>query len=117
MKKTCTYCNCTYLPRPQVKNPKACKKNRCQKLRQRDNERSWHQKNRDIYDSKYARIQREIRKVKIKKMIQTIINALAIGLRFNGHDFNENFKNLTLFLSELGIRQLNKFCIDLSPPL
>ncbi|MCK5537499.1 MAG: hypothetical protein KAI79_11780 [Bacteroidales bacterium] len=116
MNKTCAYCNDIYQPRPQVKNPKACKKSYCQKQRQKDNERSWHQKNKILYDAKYAQIQRKIRAEKIKKMITKITNALAIGLRFNGEKFNENFNNLTLFLADLGIRQLNKFCIDLLPP-
>ena len=38
---TCKFCNTSFSARPQVKNPQACSKKECQKLRQRKNEKDW----------------------------------------------------------------------------
>jgi len=115
MHKTCSYCHDIYTPRVQVKNPKACNKSECQKHRQRDNERDWHQKNKNLYDQKYHQIKRKIRKENFDTIINLVIDALLIGLRFKGKNIKDNLQKLTLFFSSLGIRQINKLCPGLSP--
>jgi len=114
MQKTCNYCTDIYEPRSQVKNPQACNKEQCQKLRQRDNEKKWHQKNKGLYDKKYHQIKKSVRDKAVIKIVSQLTNALLTGLRFEGKILC-NSSILDQYFSSLGIRSLNKLWI-LQPP-
>lgn len=114
MQKTCSYCNAIYQPRAQVKNPKACNKSPCQRLRQRDNEREWHRKNRDLYDREYHKIQRTCRQKCILDTISNLIEFFTVGARFAGRSIGDT-QILTQLFASIGIRKLNKLWIPISP--
>ncbi len=107
----CEFCNTEYRPRPQVKNPRACNNDRCQKLRQAANEREW-RKIHDHLDSKeYHQIRRKQRLEKINKLNAAIIKSFSVGVDFLGLPINIDvfsaiFRHL---FSGLGLRKMNKF--------
>jgi hypothetical protein len=105
----CEFCRTQYLSRPQVKKPRACGK--CQPLRQRENERDWHAKHGKFSDQ-YHRILRGERLKLIGRFVKDIIECLCVGQRLLGMvmDLEKFSQILTRFLSELGVRQINKFC-------
>lgn len=112
----CTYCNCKINSRPQVKNPKACLHPKCQKERQRDNERLWHEKQRGKFNAEYHKKQRKLRKSAISGMLEKIVKALnngflLIGQRFDKDSFKDLFRQ---FLMGLGLRRANKLCPGIS---
>ena len=79
---TCKFCGTEYSPRPQVKNPKACKKQSCQTLRQRSNEREWRSKNYFRFDGRYYRNWRKSINKRRNEFRNTLIEALSLGLKF-----------------------------------
>ena len=105
----CEFCSTHFLSRPQVKNPRAC--SNCQTLRQRANEREWHEKHSHFNDA-YHGIRRKQREEKILKLVSILIVCLRVGQSLSGLKFNcEKFsKILEVWLLELGVRQINKFC-------
>lgn len=107
MQRACNYYNNIYQPRSQVKNPQACGKEQCQKLRQRDNERKWHQHNQGLYDKKYHQVKRIVRNNTITSIATQLIEALSIGLRFEGKELCDPLI-LNQYICTLGIRILNK---------
>ena len=106
----CDYCNTIYQPRPQVKNPKACPKVKCQKLRQRSNEKSWKLNNKAFYGKDYYEAQKEKRSKVISEKVNETISCLSVGSKFLNKDFNEeNFQELLFhFYTRLGVRSINK---------
>jgi hypothetical protein len=113
MNNSCKYCHDTYQARPQVKNPQACNKSQCQKLRQANNEKLWRQKNQNLYDKKYHRIKKSVRDSQVKKIVAELIESFMTGLRFKGKMFSETHI-LYQFFNSLGIRFLNKFYTPIS---
>ncbi|MFA6190691.1 MAG: hypothetical protein WC711_04265 [Candidatus Staskawiczbacteria bacterium] len=107
----CEFCHIQFQPRNQVKNPRACLTENCQKLRQRDNEKSWKQKHLEQYDNEYHEIQREKRTKEIEDILKSILDCIKAGIRFFGK--NIQFDNFTAhfssFIFKLGIRKINKF--------
>jgi hypothetical protein len=105
----CEFCSTHFLSRPQVKTPRAC--SNCQTLRQRANEREWHEKHTH-FDDAYHGIRRKQREQKILKLISILIECLRIGQSLSGLKFDtEKFsKILEARFLELGVRQINKFC-------
>ncbi|HLE12044.1 MAG: hypothetical protein A2504_05955 [Bdellovibrionales bacterium RIFOXYD12_FULL_39_22] len=81
---TCEFCNTEFTPRPQVKNPRACNNNPCQRLRQAANEREWRQLNDHLNSKEYHQIRRNQRIDKIKKINAVVIKSLSIGAEFLG---------------------------------
>ena len=112
----CEFCNTQFESRPQVKNPRACSKEICQKKRQRFNEREWHLKNPGYADKKYHQIRREQRKKKLELILQSIMKCLEVGKDFLEINVSVNNFNgiLRKFLFELGIRNANKLWIEKS---
>lgn len=106
----CNYCHKPFVPRPQVKFPKACKQLNCQKKRQRDNERAWHARCGGKFDRKYHNNRRKYRKKLIETYLRKLLEALKAGLLFLGYSFSEG--QWVGFLQEpfrrLGLRRINK---------
>jgi hypothetical protein len=112
MEYQCEFCTAVFQPRPQVKNPRAC--SNCQKQRQRLNEQEWRAKNSHLSSGDYHRIYREQRLKKITLFVETLIQAMNVGLQFYDFNFDKNLAphlNLVMikFLSHLGLRQISKF--------
>jgi hypothetical protein len=107
----CEFCHIQFTPRNQVKNPRACVTEKCQKLRQRDNEKTWKQKHLDQYDKEYHEIQRDKRDKEIEDILNSILKCIEVGINFLGQKIEfQNFKvYFTTFIFKLGIRQINKF--------
>ena len=107
----CEFCHIQFTPRNQVKNPRACVTEKCQMLRQRDNEKTWKQKHLDQYDKEYHEIQRDKRDKEIEDILNSILKCIEVGIKFLGQKIEfENFKvYFTTFIFQLGIRQINKF--------
>jgi hypothetical protein len=108
--KTCQYCQTIFQPRAQVKNPKACSSPSCQRKRQRDNERCWHDMQRGRYDSKYHKNKKKQRFQRITSFTRNFLAALRIGtslleLRLDLSRIETEIVNL---FSQLGIRAINK---------
>ncbi|MBF0299800.1 MAG: hypothetical protein HQK51_13830 [Oligoflexia bacterium] len=115
---TCKYCNILYAPRPQVKNPQACDRNECQLARQKDNEKTWRERNKAHYGKDYHEQMRGERDNIIQEVVMDVLKCLEIGKNFlektiNLKDLNldEFQKALTHFFSELGIRRVKKLLI------
>jgi hypothetical protein len=108
----CEFCLTEYVPRSQVKNPRACPA--CQKERQKENEKSWKQKNLGLYDGRYHRLQREGRKRQILTQINQLVQCIELGCTLLGTAFSEkspaDFKDwLMSAILTLGVRRANKF--------
>jgi hypothetical protein len=114
----CEFCHIQFTPRNQVKNPRACLAEKCQTLRQRDNEKTWKQKHLAQYDKEYHEIQRDKRSREVEAILKSVLDCLRTGISF----FNLNVKigqfeaNFTPFFLGLGIREINKFW-DVDNPL
>lgn len=105
----CEFCNASFNPRPQVKRPRAC--TNCQPIRQRQNEREWHDRHRGLYDKKYHQLKKLKRAKALLNYSQEILQWLEVGVRFFGKELNlKSFEFLfSKFFASLGIRQVNKF--------
>jgi len=105
----CEFCRTDFLSRPQVKNPRAC--GGCQSLRQRANEREWHERQSKFCD-RYHQLRRDQRLKLIETLVKVLMECMGIGGRFLGTTLNlEKFcEAFSDFLMELGVRQINKFC-------
>ena len=104
----CEFCGNQFFARPQVKCPRAC--NKCQSLRQRANEKAWHERHTH-FDDRYHSTRREQRIKRIKQFVLIIVECLRVGQRLMGVSIQlEVFSvNLASLLSELGVRRINKF--------
>jgi hypothetical protein len=107
----CEFCQCNFEHRPQVKNPRACGKLACQRLRQRTNEREWRDRQPLSPGANYHEIRRGQRTRKIKRIAATLTKCFETGRRFLGLDVSiEVFaKILEVALLDLGLRKINKF--------
>ncbi len=110
----CEYCGARFNPRPQVKNPRACKKSGCQKKRQRSNELACRSRSYGVRDSEYHRICKAARLACILRVIEIIVKCLTVGTRILGETVAvEAFRALLLnFFVRLGVRKINKFWPD-----
>lgn len=115
--KKCTYCSKLYKPRPQVKNPISCNAPSCQKKRQRANEKDWHKRNEDRFDSKYHRRKRNLRNRRIKKLTLDLVEVILVGCRFKKFTYCEAsiFSVFHRIFLELGLRGINKFWLPDKP--
>lgn len=118
---SCNYCHTSYEPRPQVKKPRACDKEECQLARQRDNEKSWRERNKAYYGKEYYEQQRIERDNSITCVVDDLVKCLEVGKTFLDEkiklkDFNlsEFKKALGSFFSYLGMRRTNKFWMPIS---
>jgi len=110
----CEFCHNNFIPRLQVKNPRACKNSQCQLKRQRSNEKEWKNKHIPEYDKQYHQVQKKKRSKLISSTLESILDCLTAGTKLFGRNCNmANFKaHLNIFLSRLGIRKINKFWIN-----
>ena len=106
----CNYCKCEFNSRKQVKSPIACLKSDCQKKRQRDNERIWHEKQRDRFDRRYHQSRRKARAAAITAMIKNIVHAAKIGFLLTDQSFDTDLFQTFLqkFFPTQGLRYANK---------
>ncbi len=104
----CEFCLVMFESRPQVKRPRACSK--CQRARQQENEKAWHNQNKGLYDLKYHRIQKIARVKKLKATAEQIFRLVEIGKSFLGTVIElEGIRELfQLFFISFGIRKINK---------
>lgn len=111
----CKYCHKTYQARPQVKSPKACPK--CQKKRQRENEKDWRNKNKGPHDAIYHKTKRLKRIEKLKVLAVELIQAIIAGFTLKDVKINLVIfkKKFTLFFIALGIRRAKKLCPTWKP--
>ena len=109
--RCCEFCHDEFESRPQVKKPRACGKPECQRLRQRANERTWHERNPMYSDAKYHEDQRRLRKSRIQRLAVTLQRCLQVGRDLLGLTLaaDKFAEILEVFLLRLGVRQINKF--------
>jgi|JI9StandDraft_2_1071091.scaffolds.fasta_scaffold356439_2 hypothetical protein len=107
---TCKYCDKPYDPRPQVKNPQACKSSRCQTKRQRDNEKDWRKRNLKFYDRHYYASLKATRIRYLKQKAQELFKPFTTGLIFEGMSLDHSMLTQLwdLFFLKLGVRRINK---------
>lgn len=116
--RNCEFCHTEYTPHPQVKKPRAC--SNCQKLRQRENEKAWKQKNLGLYDGKYHRHQRKERLDEIKSRIKHLVRCIEVGSTLLGIIFSnssrDEFMNwLVPAVLGVGTRRANKlWCLGMT---
>lgn len=105
----CQFCNKPFKARPQVKSPRACSK--CQKLRQKMNEKEWRNNNPGKYDQQYHKKQRKIRHKALNTLCLKVIEYINIGsVYLKGKIDTGRLKPvITLFFRRLGIRNVKKF--------
>ncbi len=111
----CEFCHAEFCPRPQVKRPRACLT--CQSARQRQNEKEWREKNKDIDATAAHRIYRQQRLRKLSLFTAVVLRSLKIGFSFLGlielETAHQNLaKELIDFFDSMGLRQINKFWPD-----
>lgn len=110
---SCEFCFNSYEPRAQVNNPRACNRKDCQRKRQRDNEKTWHNQpeNKRTYDNKYHNIMKQKRLEILKKKALVMAKAVEVGCRFYHKEVckEEIGKFLQQFFMIIGSRQINKF--------
>lgn len=109
--KCCEFCLSEFHPRPQVKNPRACQRLECQKLRQIQNEKEWRSRNPDYPGEKYYEINRSQRRRHIRCVVQSMLRCFEVGGKLFGLQIiMEEFSQvLEGFLLGLGVRRINKF--------
>jgi hypothetical protein len=109
--KCCEFCLADFNPRPQVKNPRACNKLVCQKLRQRRNEEEWRDKNPDYPGHEYYKINKSQRLERLQTVIRSLIKCIEVGRKLYGIEIlMEEFSHiLEKSILELGLREINKF--------
>ena len=105
----CEFCNVMFEARPQVKRPRAC--DGCQRHRQRENEKAWHNRHKGLYDNKYHQVQKAERYKCLKEVAERILKLIEVGKTFLGEalDLKEMGDLLHRFLIHFGIRKINKF--------
>ena len=109
---TCEFCHIQFIPRPQVKTPRACKN--CQHKRQRLNEREWKEANRHLSDKQYHQTRRHQRVKKLSKLAIYLSQCLCTGMEMiNMGQGRPNLHQLISWilplLQSMGIRRANKF--------
>ena len=106
---TCEFCLTQFSPRPQVKKPRACPD--CQMRRQRDNENRWRKQNPRYSYALYYLQWRKDRDQRLKAAAESLAECIRVGKDLLG--VNVGMKELAPvlreFLSQLGIRRINKF--------
>jgi len=109
----CSYCGIEFQPRPQVKNPRACLKEVCQRQRQRDNEKAWHKRHSGQYDRQYQRVKAIQRTQSLKEKTERLMNWIRLGSRLTQEetDLEGLTEAFARFCQELGVRTLNKLCV------
>jgi hypothetical protein len=115
----CEFCKEEFTPRAQVKNPRACNKQSCQRKRQKINEKEWRERNRELYDKKYHNIMKQKRMELLLKYSKKLLNLIEIGRTFLGEALEiEIFKDYIFkFFIQLGIKNVKKFWIQDKQPL
>ena len=107
----CEFCEALFSPRPQVKNPRACSNDCCQKKRQRLNEKTWRERHPELYGKEYFAGQKETR-ARVLEGLAAIVSscfktgAILIGVDMDWTAVRKEFENLFL---QLGLRRVNKF--------
>lgn len=107
----CTICGEDFIPRPQVRRPKACFKSICQKARQKANEIAWRARINADNTGRYHQIQRASRAKRLREITLQLMECLKIGGRMLNRLFDREGLEAFLVkaLGELGIRRCNKF--------
>ena len=105
---TCEFCKREFQPRPQVKNPRACKE--CQAARQRDNEYNWKERHKDIYNKEYYEQQKIKREDEKKKYADELIECLEVGMKFLEKKLRiGEFRNFIMHIfSHLGLTKIKQ---------
>lgn len=109
----CEFCQMTYKPRLQVKNPRACMAKICQNRRQRANERAWRTRKGVMSDPVYHQIRRQQRRKMIEIIVEQFFECISAGHRLLNRRFHETEMKaaLQIFFSRLGVRRVNKLCL------
>ena len=110
----CEFCHTEFIPRPQVKKPRACNHSACQKRRQRANEREWKQRFSLYLDAEYHRSQRLERRKLLKSVVLGLLRCLSTGKELLDFSFRVDLLSPVIekFIFDLGMRQVNKFWSD-----
>jgi hypothetical protein len=106
----CKYCNSFYCPRPQVKNPQACNRKKCQLARQRDNEMHWRKRNKIYYGKDYYEVQKEKRNKIVSDNATEFLHCFEVGKNMLNKNINLDIfsEYFLVFFSQLGTRLINK---------
>ena len=107
----CEFCQSRFVPRPQVKRPRACSKDTCQVSRQRMNEREWHAQHRALYDKSYFAGQKDRRMRLLERLAARASACMKAGATVLGEPLDWSIVSeeiMDLFL-RLGMRRVNKF--------
>lgn len=106
----CQFCEANYLPRKQVKSPRACHKKRCQHRRQKANEYEWRVKHNLISDPEYHRLQRKQRTKTLTALVNLIFECASVGSKFLNRSMQQlNLRSLLSdFIFTQGIRRIKK---------
>ena len=110
----CEFCHSQFEPRRQVKNPRACGEERCQRLRQQGNERSWRARHSDLYDGAYHSVKRRQRQRVMGELVKRVCQCFKIGASMLGLGIDELAvaELLERFFARLGVRRVNKLCMS-----
>lgn len=106
----CQFCGANYLPRKQVKNPRACLKNKCQLKRQKANEYEWRARNNLASDPEYHRLQRKNRAKILNALAKLIFECTTVGSKFLNRSIQPTnlYSLLSAFILQQGIRRAKK---------
>ena len=112
----CEFCQSHFKPRPQTRNPRACTRDRYQKLRQRDNQAKGRQREHPAYDSHYHDLMRKKRQAFSKAFLRAFVSILTIGARFKDLSVDEKLLSSVLdpIFKSLGVRALKKLWPELT---
>ena len=89
----CEFCRASFHPRPQVKNPRACNRQDCQKKRQSSNELEWREKSGTQSDPKYHSIRKEARLKQLRVISLAVTDCFKKGATFLKEQFSgESFQ-------------------------
>lgn len=104
----CEFCNASFLPRPQVKRPRACGK--CQVKRQRENEKEWRINNKGLNSGAYFRNWRLARQELFQMLTNQILALIKIGITFQKQTIDIDAVSSIILegLVALGVRHANK---------
>lgn len=109
---SCEFCGDLFLPRPQIKKPRACSHEKCQQARQKLNQQEWRQRENVYYPNDYHRKKRRERSKKLGFLAKMLCDLLSIGAKMKHVLISKSHLSaiMTQALGSLGILGAKKLC-------
>jgi hypothetical protein len=109
---SCEFCGELFSPRAQTKKPRACSDEKCQKARQKQNQKAWREREKPYYPADYHRRKRQERSGKLALLAKKLCDLLSIGAELKNVLIEPTRLGVIMaeVLGSLGILGAKKLC-------